>query len=574
MERLRFMLCRESTHPIMIKPPIPADEELRLAALKKYQVLDTAPEIAYDDITFLASQICGTPIAAISLIDRNRQWFKSKVGFDIAETPRDIAFCAHAIIDHSRPLIVEDARVDERFRDNPLVTGDVGLRFYAGAPLVTSDGHALGTLCVIDQQPRNFADEARHALEILSREVVSQLELRWALRELERTRLRQLELKDQFLSHISHELRTPLTVVFQFVSILLDGIGGELSPIQREYLGIVDRNAKQLRMMIGDLIEVTRMRSGKIELNRTAVELGRVVADVLESLKLSADLQGVRLSADIAPMLPFAHADPVRLRQILTNLLENALKFSAKGGSVTVSARSHDVSLDFVHVSVTDEGCGIASEECDRIFEQLYQIQQAQPEARAGLGLGLHICKDLVSRHGGDIWAESDPGRGTTFHFTLPVITLRDWVANVCADRSLVPGSVSLLSVEMPCGAPHADRPNGHDRASRAWLAIAERLSPEHRLVPGVYDADSGYKLFVLVSTDCPDNVQLETEISGWIESDRLGGGAPVPVQTETHILPLKNEQDATDTNRDLPDAIVEGINTLVVEKQVPEEAA
>jgi anti-sigma regulatory factor (Ser/Thr protein kinase) len=160
------------------------DEAARLAALRKYRILDTDPEQAFDDLTSLASHICGTPIALISLIDADRQWFKSRVGLTIAETSRSVSFCTHAIKDR-KLFVVPDARASATFRDNPFVEPDGGIRFYAGAPLVTPEGHAVGTLCVLDRVPRTLNDEQLEALEALRRQVVAQLELRANLFELD-----------------------------------------------------------------------------------------------------------------------------------------------------------------------------------------------------------------------------------------------------------------------------------------------------------------------------------------------------------------------------------------------------
>lgn len=160
----------------MHSAPLPDTEAQRLAKLRSYGVLDTLPQIAFNDIVALASSICGTPVALISLIDRDRQWFKAKTGIDVEQTGRDIAFCAHAILQPQQVMVVEDARQDERFRDNPLLEGELGLRFYAGAPIVTEDGHALGTVCVIDTQPRQLSPAAEESLRILSRLVVNLLE--------------------------------------------------------------------------------------------------------------------------------------------------------------------------------------------------------------------------------------------------------------------------------------------------------------------------------------------------------------------------------------------------------------
>ena len=156
---------------------ISSNDRERVEALQKYQILDTEPEQAFDDLTLLASFICKTPIALVSLIDENRQWFKAKIGMKPSETPRDIAFCSVAI-QQADVTVVPDTLKDERFRDNPFVTSEPKIRFYAGAPLINEDGYALGTLCVIDQRPREMTADQREALQALSRLVLARLEFR------------------------------------------------------------------------------------------------------------------------------------------------------------------------------------------------------------------------------------------------------------------------------------------------------------------------------------------------------------------------------------------------------------
>src|SRR5579863_2788148 len=153
--------------------PLPENEAARLEALHRYGILDTVPEQDFDDLSRLAALICNTPIATVTFVDTNRQWFKSKIGLEAEETPRDIAFCAHTIL-RREVLVIPDALEDERFRFNPLVTGQEKVRFYAGAPLITAEGHVIGTICVIDRVPRQLSPEQIEALKGLSRLVVAE----------------------------------------------------------------------------------------------------------------------------------------------------------------------------------------------------------------------------------------------------------------------------------------------------------------------------------------------------------------------------------------------------------------
>jgi GAF domain-containing protein len=201
--------------------PLPNNEAQRLDVLRSYEILDSKREEGFDDLTRIAAQICATPMALVSLVDENRQWFKSSVGLDAPETHRNLAFCSHAIL-QDKVFIVQDAHKDIRFHDNALVTGAPHLRFYAGAPLQTSDGHALGTLCVLDHVPRELDDEQKAALEALARQTMAQMELRRALEAAERTG----RYRSRLMAVMGHDLKQPVNVIQMCLTLLSPQLNG------------------------------------------------------------------------------------------------------------------------------------------------------------------------------------------------------------------------------------------------------------------------------------------------------------------------------------------------------------
>jgi signal transduction histidine kinase len=262
-------------------------------------------------------------------------------------------------------------------------------------------------------------------------------------------RTQQLQFKDEFLSHVSHELRSPLTAIYQFVTILQDRLAGELNAEQHDYLGIVLRNVKQLQSMINDLVELTRMQAGKLEIELQCTSVSDAIAYVVNTLQGAATAKGVALASEIERPLPSVCADPTRIRQILIILVDNAIKFTPANGAVKVRVQVFGEDPNLLVLEVSDSGCGISPDMTERIFERLFQTPDPATAGRKGLGLGLFICKELVTRQGGQIWVRSVPGEGAVFFVTLPVFSLPNLIAPAFKRERHTEGPITLMVTEI-----------------------------------------------------------------------------------------------------------------------------
>jgi PAS domain S-box-containing protein len=526
-------------------PELPENEARRVEALRTLNILDSAPEERFDRITRLAARVFGVPISIVSFIDSERQWFKSCFGLAAKQTPRAVSFCGHAILE-SKPLVVEDAREDPRFHDNPLVLGEPHVRFYAGQPLATFDGQRVGTLCLIDHSPRKLDDGDLRSLQDLASLVENELDrmaaeklreralkaqerlhqfftlsidmlciadykgyftklnpawsetLGYTLEELcqrpfvdfvhpedkERTAHEAARLieggktvafenryrckdgsykhilwsaatdkkahliyavarditgfkqaenelrratriseeasraKSRFLANMSHEFRTPLNSVIGFANVLLDQNVDAPRSEQRTYLERIRDNGTHLLELVNDVLDLSKIEAGRVDLELEKVDLVALASDVVASFTPQARDKSLALGVDAPEGLRPLFTDRQRLKQILINLVANAIKFTDVGHvSVRICAKSD--ALKPVRVDVADTGIGIPKHRLPEIFDAFKQLDSSKARKHEGTGLGLAISKSLAQRLGYRIEVDSAVGKGTTFRIHL-----------------------------------------------------------------------------------------------------------------------------------------------------------
>lgn len=383
-----------------------------MADLVSYGVLDTPADHRFDRLTAFARQQFQVPIALVSLVDTDRQWFKSCDGLDVAQTSRDDAFCAHAILSREA-FIVPDAHAHPLFHDNALVTGAPFIRFYAGIPLISKAGHALGTFCIIDRVPRELGENELASLKMLAGIAADMLELHRSEHMLAASAARQQaanRAKTTFLQSMSHEFRTPLNAIIGFSQILRMPTGNDLSTDQLGHIDCIETAGKTLLDLTKGMLTMAQIDDDMIRRGALVHSSQDLVDDLYCQYRCTAEGRGIDLQVEESADLAFlGHEDSIRTA--LGNLVDNAIKFTPPGGRVVIGSENQGGMIRFY---VRDTGCGIPESRHAEVFQSFNRLGREGTDI-TGVGLGLAIARRLMQAMEGNIGFSSTEGEGSTF---------------------------------------------------------------------------------------------------------------------------------------------------------------
>lgn len=416
--RKSSFLMRKKNGPLkqinlfMVPPQIPSDDQRRLRELYRYEILDTTYEEEFNDVVKLAATICRTPIAIISLMDAQRQWFKARVGIDATEFPRNISFCGHTITSDVPVFEVIDATQDERFLDNPLVTGDPFIRFYAGAPLISSNGFKMGTIAVFDTKPGALNEEQAYTLQSLARQVVKLLDQNLLNKQLEQQSIKlqqQMELQNRILSIIAHDVRNPIGAVKSIIELNSRKILSQQDSV--ELMNMAGKQIDGTVELLNNLVDWGSMQMRGRGVETEKVHVRTLVSNMFKSFEVMSSLKS-NIMVNLVDEDLFVKSDINAMRFILRNLISNANKFT-KEGVITVYAHKEG---SLVMISVSDTGVGMTQDMQNKLFDgEQYQSTTGTGNEK-GSGLGLILTKDFIEMLGGTIKVESQPEKGTSVY--------------------------------------------------------------------------------------------------------------------------------------------------------------
>ena len=440
---------------ISYRYPVAAEDAERISKLKKYQVLNNNEEPAFARLTELAKLFFNMPVVAITFMDEETQYLKSLLGLDgICTTSRKVAICNYTVLS-DEVLVLPDLTEDSRFSQNPLVTEAPYLRFYAGAPIIMQeDGktYRLGSLCLMDMQAHHdFTEKDADILAQFAAMAADALKLQDQQRHAKHAN----EMKSEFLANMSHEIRTPMNGIIGMVEMLAET---KLSAEQQEYVDNIKVSNEHLLAIINGILDLSKVESGKMTIDSIPMNISSLCNEVVSLFAVKARQRGLTLDYHYTEALsPYIKGDPVRIKQIMVNLVNNAIKFTREGGRVTIDVKhmennpcedkygnhksicSHELQVEQAShyntddrgsvkhqdmtlcIEVTDTGVGIKPESLEAIFDAYDQANKSTHRLYGGTGLGLSVCKSLVELMGGYIEVDSAVGIGTTFTVLLPL---------------------------------------------------------------------------------------------------------------------------------------------------------
>ncbi|WP_316803670.1 GAF domain-containing sensor histidine kinase [Pedobacter nototheniae] len=398
----------------MIIAPLPSNEKERISALETYSIMGSAPEKDFDDLTTLAAEICQTPVALVTILGEEKQWFKSRFGTEFTETPKDLSFCSHTILENGGIMVINDTRKDSRFADNPLVSGDTKVIFYAGVPLVNPEGYALGTICVIDHKEKTLNESQINALRILGKQALHQLELRRKMIQLENSNMALSEANsfiEKFASRAAHDIKNPLSSIIISAESLQKKLQAEGNERSVRLINIALRSAKNLVTYVDDMLNYSKAPSSLIAAQEN-FELETLLDKVIQMLNVP-EVYSIKM-----PQNALVKSSRIALEQILLNLLSNAIRYNDKAEpEIIIDFKENATQYLF---NISDNGIGIAEEDLSKIFEAGYVSAEKDRFNKNGNGLGLDSVFSLIKKLKGEINVSSTLGKGTKVSFGIP----------------------------------------------------------------------------------------------------------------------------------------------------------
>ena len=397
----------------MIVPKLPENESERQKAVNKYKNLHSLSNESYDNITSLVASICNMPISLISIIDEDKNYFKSTFGLETEENLRSLSFCGHAINDSEAITIVNDSRIDERFCNNPFVLNGSAI-FYAGVPLTTKDGYKIGTLCLFDDKPRQLDDNQKNALKILAEQVMILFEKEYqntilnVLQEQLKTTNENLE---KFAGVVSHDLKSPLANIISLTNLIEEENEGFLNDDSKMYLSYLKSASYSLRNYIDGILNFYKSDS-LLVCNKQEFKLDDLLTEVKNILPISSN---VSIESNFENVV--ITTNKAALQQVFLNLISNALRYNSEENSlVKIIFSQDDKHLKF---TVSDNGNGIESKNFKKIFDLFEVVDDVNFDKEKGSGIGLATVKKVVESLGGTISVNSIVGQGSDFSFSL-----------------------------------------------------------------------------------------------------------------------------------------------------------